>query len=127
MKKIKALCAALSAGLALSGAAQGAVMQVTDGTHAVTVELNDSEAAKALYAMLPFEIEVEDYADNEKIFYPREKLPLGDTPHAKAAEGPGTLAYFAPWGDVVFFFGSFREHSGLYSLGRVTAGAEQVP
>ena len=37
-------------------------------------ELNESLAARDLYAQLPLSIKVEDYSDNEKIFYPPKKL-----------------------------------------------------
>ena len=65
----------------------------------VIFQLNDSTAASSLYDQLPMTIDVEDYSDDEKIFYPDKKLDTSKTPMAK---GPiGTLAYYEPWGDVV--------------------------
>ena len=87
--------------------------------------LNNSQAARDLYAQLPLSITVEDYGDNEKIFYPPTKLNTEDAPKANAKAG--TLAYYAPWGDVVMFYGSFGSASGLFELGHVTSGSEYIP
>ncbi len=87
-------------------------------------ELNNSSAAKDLYAQLPLSISVENYSKNEKIFYPPEKLNTADTPQADAQ--PGTLAYYAPWGDVVMFYGSFGTAAELYELGHAISGSEYI-
>ena len=87
-------------------------------------ELNNSPAARDLYAQLPLSIKVEDYSDNEKIFYPPKKLNTSDTPQANAQAG--TLAYYAPWGNVVMFYGSFGAAPGLFALGQVTSGREHI-
>jgi hypothetical protein len=87
-------------------------------------ELNDSPAARDLYAQLPLSITVENYSSNEKIFYPPEKLNTTDTPQADAQAG--TLAYYAPWGDVVMFYGDFGPAAGLYELGHAVSGSEHI-
>ena len=87
-------------------------------------ELNNSPAARDLYAQLPLSISVENYSNNEKIFYPPEKLNTTDTPQADARAG--TLAYYAPWGDVVMFYGSFGSAAGLYELGHAISGSEYI-
>jgi hypothetical protein len=89
-------------------------------------ELNNSPAAKDLYAQLPLSITVENYSDNEKIFYPPKKLNTTDTPLADGGRA-GTLAYYAPWGDVVMFYRGFSSAPGLYELGHVTSGSEYIP
>jgi hypothetical protein len=43
-------------------------------------ELNNSPAARELYAQLPLSITVENYSNNEKIFYPPKKLDISGTP-----------------------------------------------
>ena len=87
-------------------------------------ELNNSPAAKELYSQLPLSIKVENYSNNEKIFYPPEKLDTANTPQADAQAG--TLAYYAPWGDVVMFYGSFGSAAGLYELGHAISGSEYI-
>lgn len=91
----------------------------------IVFELNDSQAAKDLYAQLPLSVDVEDYGGKEKIYYPPKKLKTSNTPLVRAAH-PGTLAYYAPWGDVVMFHGSFGSAAGLYELGRAVQGAERI-
>ena len=73
---------------------------------------------------LPLTVEIENYSTNEKIFYPPEKLDTRDSPLAKG--GIGTLAYYEPWGDVVFFYGDYRENSSLFELGKVVSGEEMI-
>jgi len=87
-------------------------------------KLNNSPAARDLYAQLPLSITVENYSSNEKIFYPPKKLNTTDTPQADAQAG--TLAYYAPWGDVVMFYGSFGSAAGLYELGHAISGSEYI-
>lgn len=87
-------------------------------------QLNSSPAARDLFAQLPLSIKVENYGSNEKIFYPPKKLNTSDTPLADARTG--TLAYYAPWADVVMFYGNFGSASGLYELGRAVSGVEHI-
>lgn len=87
-------------------------------------ELNNSPAARDLCAQLPLSIKVENYSNNEKIFYPPEKPDTTDTPQADAQVG--TLAYYAPWGDVVMSYGSFGSAAGLYELGHAVSGSEFI-
>lgn len=94
-----------------------------DGT-VIEYALNDSQAAADLYSQLPLTIEVKDYSTNEKIFYPPEELDTGDAP--EAAGGAGVQAYYEPWGDVVMFYDDFSTASGLYELGTVTSGSENI-
>nr|WP_320049187.1 cyclophilin-like fold protein [uncultured Desulfuromonas sp.] len=88
-------------------------------------ELNDSPAAAALYEQLPLECPVEDFASNEKIFYPPNKLTTSDTPLVSKAP-VGALAYYAPWGNVVMFYQPFGSAPGLYALGHAISGQEQI-
>ena len=40
--------------------------------------------------------------------------------------GAGTLAYYAPWGDVVMFYDEYSENPSLYELGQAVSGGELV-
>ncbi|WP_345973017.1 cyclophilin-like fold protein [Sulfurimonas diazotrophicus] len=104
----------------------GNLMQISVHANGNTTlfQLNDSPAAKALYAQLPLTIEVEEYGSNEKIFYPPKKLSTDNTPLAEAKAG--TLAYYAPWGDVVMFYKDFGKASGLYELGHAVEGGGYI-
>lgn len=99
-------------------------VSVTANGRTTVFELNNSPAAKELYAQLPLSIKVENYGNNEKIFYPPKKLSTADTPQADAKAG--TLAYYAPWGDVVMFYKKFGSAAGLYELGHAVSGSEYI-
>ena len=101
--------------------ADGRTITVTCGEATITYQLNDSSAASALLAQLPLTLEVDDFSDNEKIFYPPEELDVTDAPLAETGEA-GTLAYYEPWGDVVMFYGPFSPSGALYELGRAVVG-----
>ncbi len=91
---------------------------------AITDEASLRAAADALLAQLLLTVEVEDYSTNEKIFYPPQALDTADAPPAEG--GTGTLAYYAPWGDVVMFYGDYNASSSLYELGQAVSGGDLV-
>lgn len=88
----------------------------TEG-NTVTLQLNNSNAAKALYKQLPLTIAMENYSTNEKIFYPPTTLDTTNTPLAEP--GTTTVAYYKPWDDVVLFYGPYRANDQLFALGTV--------
>lgn len=105
-------------------AAEARQISVQFEENQIICELNEGTAADSFYEQLPLTIEVEDYSTNEKIFYPPQPLDTGDSPLAQA--GAGTLAYYEPWGDVVFFYGDYNETLSLFELGQVISGAEMI-
>ena len=128
MKTLHTLSAALLASaLPLCPAAQeaGAVrITVASGTHEVVCTLGASRAARDLLAQLPLEVEISDYAGKEKTFSPPKKL---DTTDATLAAGTKrSLAYFAPWNNVVLFYRDGGPFSGLYELGECASGAAAI-
>ena len=122
----------LNSGLQISQSSENGIetgedkmqIQIQDNAHTVVFMLNNSLAAASLYNQLPLKIMVENYGNNEKIFYPPTKLNISNTP---SAEGPaGTLAYFEPWGNIVMYYGSFGRYQGLYDLGTAMSGGEHI-
>ena len=103
---------------------ESAQIAVTCGDLQVVYALNDSPAAQGLLSQLPLTVEVEDFSTNEKVFYPPQELDTSDTPLAEG--GAGTLAYYAPWGDVVLFYDSFSANGSLFELGEAVSGAENI-
>lgn len=99
-------------------------ISVSSDENKIVFKLNNSQASKELYEQLPLNIEVENFGNNEKIFYPPEKLSVSNTPTANAKNG--TLAYYAPWGDVVMFYKDFGTAGGLYDLGEVISGKDNI-
>lgn len=99
-------------------------ISVTCGDLQVVYELNDSPAVQSLLSQLPLTVTVEDFSTNEKVFYPPQELDTANTPLAEG--GAGTLAYYAPWGDVVLFYDSFSANGSLFELGEAVSGAENI-
>lgn len=99
-------------------------ISIQSNSKVIIFKLNNSEASKELLSQLPLTIKIEDYASMEKIFYPPNKLSTSNTPLANAKKG--TLAYYAPWGNVVMFYKDFGSASGLYELGSILSGSENI-
>ena len=120
--------AAIMPGLAMGGSSateeQHMEISVSDGTHTVIYQLNNSGPAASLYRMLPLDAEVKNYGSNEKIFYPEQ--PVDAAGGIEGGGDAGGLALFSPWGNVVMYYGSFSAYPGLYLLGQATQGADQV-
>lgn len=100
-------------------------IKVTNQSNQIIFALNESEAAKSLYQQLPLEINVENYSNNEKIFYPPKSLITQNTPLLKSGQ-EGTLGYFSPWKNVVLYYGSCGSYNGLYILGEAVKGKEYI-
>lgn len=98
-------------------------ISVKSEEYEIVYELNDSKAARELYAQLPLTTEVEPFSNNEMTFYP-EKLDVADAPFSDGE--PGSLSYYAPWGDVVMFYAPCAPNNSLYELGKAVAGAEHI-
>ena len=99
-------------------------IKVSDGTNTIVYELNTTSAAKSLYNMLPMEVEVQNYSNNEKIFYPAQAVAASNG--IEGGGEAGGLALFSPWGNVVMYYDSFGAYPGLYLLGEAVEGVEQV-
>ena len=104
--------------------ASNSKITIKSDTYTIVYKLNNSRAAKELYDQLPLTLKVENYSDNEKIFYPPKKLKTKDTP--KSGGSKGSLSYYAPWGDVVMFYDTAGSASGLYELGTVVSGEDDI-
>lgn len=102
----------------------GRKIRVSNGENEVIYALNSSKAAKELYDKLPINTEAEQYGTNEIIFYPNFSLNIKKTPKAKA--DVGTLAYYKPWNDIVFFYDYNGESDELYELGHSLSGEENI-
>ncbi len=100
-------------------------IRVSDGTHEIIFELNDTGAAMGLYYQLPITVQIDSYGLNEKIFYPARDLDIYSATLANAGD-KGVLAYYQPWGDIVMFYDSFEAADGLYELGRAIIGEDYI-
>ena len=87
--------------------------------------LINCQATQDLYNQLPLKVEVKNFSNNEKIFYPSNKLSVENTSNPSTV-GVGTLAYYRPWGNVVMFYDSLVPNSDLYELGSAISGESLI-
>ncbi|MBO0340374.1 MAG: cyclophilin-like fold protein [Bacteroidota bacterium] len=93
-------------------------LKISFGDTELTATLYDNPTSRDLTSMLPITTELEDYASNEKIFYPERKLTKDGAPGGYEPS-KGDITYYAPWGDVAIFYKDFSYSSGLIALGRI--------
>ena len=88
-----------------------------------TVNLVDQAATRDLVSMLPLKLTVGDFASAEKIAYLPSKLSTQGAPAGTDAQ-VGDLTYYAPWGNLAFFYRKGSYASGLVHLGRVEGAVD---
>lgn len=86
-----------------------------------TITLEDNPTARDLFSLLPVDLRIEDYSTNEKIAYLPHKLS-GEGAQPFGNEAAGDFCYYAPWGNIVFFYETYRYSHGLIRLGRLDGG-----
>ena len=109
------------------GQAEKAMMKIecAFSDHVLTASLYDNPSARDFASMLPLELTIEDYSNNEKIAYlPRKLTEDGSGPFTN--EAPGDLCYYVPWGNLAFFYAGYRYSGGLIRLGRLDNGFEPL-
>jgi hypothetical protein len=87
--------------------------------------LYDNPSARDFASMLPLDLTIDNYANNEQIAYLPRKL-TEDGSGAFSNEQPGDLCYFAPWGNLALFYAGYRYSSGLIRLGRFDDGFDPL-
>lgn len=92
----------------------------------MTATLEDNPSARDFASLLPLDdLSIDNYADNEKISYlPRKLTEEGSRPFSD--ERAGDLCYYAPWGNLAFFYASYCWSRGLIRLGRLDGGFEPL-
>ena len=95
------------------------------GGQEVVVKLRDNSTARDLLSRLPLTIQLRDYARTEKVADLPQRL---STEGAAAGFDPsvGDLTYYAPWGNLAFFYEDFGYADGLVPIGTVESGMEAL-
>lgn len=85
----------------------------------MTATLEGNLSAHDFASMLPLhDIAIDNYANNEKISdLPRKLTEEGSGPFGN--EQLGDLCYYAPWGNLAFFYAGYHWSRGLIRLGRI--------
>ena len=96
---------------------------ICENSVAVAV-LNETNAAKNFYEILPLELKLSDYAGREKIADLPMKLNFKGDPSSDGKVGD--LGYFSPWGNLVLFYKAQPYYDGLIKLGKFQTGFDEI-
>ncbi len=115
------LLAALPVAGLTRGYAQGSAvmkLRVSFNDQTMTATLDDNPSTRDLVSLLPLhDLSLDDFSNNEKVTDLPRKL-TGEGSHPFDNERPGDLCYYAPWGNLAFFYANYRWSSGLIRLAR---------
>lgn len=88
--------------------------------------LEDNSSVRDFASMLPLhDLQIDDYAHNEKIAYLPHKLTEAGSGRF-SGERPGDVCYYAPWGNLALFYGEYQWSRGLIRLGRIDGSFEPL-
>lgn len=92
-------------------------IRITVDDQVITARLADNPTAQDLVAQLPLTLNIRDFNRQEKVAkLPRpltmEGVPAGDDPEIN------DLGYYAPSGDLVFYYGDVGYFNGIVRIGR---------
>ena len=92
-------------------------IRITFGDQVITAQLADNPTARDLAAQLPLTLSIRDFNRLEKVGkLPRpltvDGVPAGDDPEIN------DLGYYAPSGDLVFYYGDVAYFNGIVRIGR---------
>ncbi|MET0527133.1 MAG: cyclophilin-like fold protein [Microvirga sp.] len=100
-------------------------IRLTFNNQSMIATLYDNPSARDLVSLLPLDLTIDNYANNEKIAYlPRKLTEEGSEPFGN--EAPGDLCYYAPWGNLALFYAGYRWSEGVIRLGRLEGSFESL-
>lgn len=101
-----------------------AQIKMTVDNQSIMIELYDNFASQQLLNQLPLTLQLTDFAGAEKIANLPQKLILQDTPLANTIQSDFT--YYAPWDNLAIFYKGYGKADGVYALGTIKTGKEQL-
>jgi hypothetical protein len=108
-------------------AVQGSVVRFRSDDVTVDVTIGaDNATTRAFVASLPVTVEIEEFGGREKIAYLPDRLPTSGVPGSDPENGD--LIYFAPWGNLGFYYDAsgIGHDDRVVRLGTYTAGLDQL-
>lgn len=93
-------------------------VRITVGSQSITATMTDNPTVRDFLSRLPLTVTLDDYAGEEKIFYPDPHLVTDGSPRGGATR-VGDIKLFAPWGDVAIFYENGPDNSGLIPMGHI--------
>jgi hypothetical protein len=100
-------------------------IKIAIGDMVVTARLADNATARDLAAELPLNLTFKDFNNVEKIALLPRPLSTDAVP-AGADPDIGDIGYYAPSGNLVFYYGDVGYWNGIVRIGRFDTSMEQV-
>ncbi|WP_129287462.1 cyclophilin-like fold protein [Streptomyces sp. GZWMJZ-114] len=97
---------------------EGTPIRIRIGDQTLNATVWDNPTGRALLDQLPLTLSFEDLNGEEKVGHLDRELtmdgmPDGDDPQV------GDLGYYAPWGNVVLYYGDVGRWDGIARIGRI--------
>ncbi|NGO48884.1 cyclophilin-like fold protein [Streptomyces ureilyticus] len=103
----------------------GTPIRVTVGGTVLTGRLFDNATARDLIEKLPVTVEFSDHLHMEKTGPLPEELSTEGMPEGEDPR-PGDIGYYAPGGDLVFYYGDVSYHDGILRIGQFDADMDAI-
>lgn len=100
-------------------------IRLTFNNRKIIVKMNDNPTSMDLVKKLPLTLTFKDYSGTEKISYLPQRLSTEGSPSGYDPS-VGELAYYAPWGNICFYYHDFGYSTGLVPLGSIESGMESL-
>ncbi|NGP07736.1 hypothetical protein G6038_20065 [Rhodococcus sp. 14C212] len=98
---------------------------LTVAGQSLTGTLSDTPAAHDLSAQLPLTLTMTDFGSVEKVAELPASLSITGAPPG-ADPAPGDIGYYAPWNDLVLYYGDQGYHDGIVRLGTLDGGVDVI-
>jgi hypothetical protein len=98
----------------------GTPIDIRIGGQTLSATVWDNPAGAALLEQMPLTLNFEDLNGEEKIGHLPDELPMEGMPEGDDPE-VGDLGYYAPWGNVVLYYGDVSYWDGIARIGRIDA------
>lgn len=103
-----------------AGQIPGLKIRMTIEGKVIAATLLDNPTARDFASMLPLTLTLSDYAGTEKISDLPRKLKTDSAPSGSKPSA-GTIAFYAPWGNLAVFYNDFPYSRGLIRIGSIDA------
>ena len=100
-------------------------IKITIADTVITARLADNATARDLAAQLPLTLTFKDFNQVEKIARLPRRLSVDGAP-AGAAPDIGDIGYYAPSGNLVFYYGDVGYWNGIVRIGRFDTTMELI-
>lgn len=103
----------------------GTPIRVTLGGTVLTGRLFDNATARDLIEKLPVTVEFSDHLNMEKTGRLPEELSTEGMPEGEDPR-PRDIGYYAPGGDLVFYYGDVGYHDGILRIGQFDGDLDAI-